>query len=836
MIYARVVVLSPVQAPSGQALHFDYHLPAEWAAGVSVGSLVTAPFGPRTLYGIVVDLPAEPEVEETRPVSSLVDPQPVLSAVHIELARWMSRETLTPLHECLLLMLPPGVVGLTDSRLEVVAPAPTDRPLGSLERRLLELLGRRGPLLGRQLDCAFQRSDWRPAAERLVRRGVLARVSVLAAPRAAPKQVTAVALRPHIDATAALHGLRSPLYSAVVDFLRQEGGPVDISGLYAQTGCSREHLNRLAERGLVTLVTEDVWRDPLAGQVFVPTVPLPLTSDQQAAWDVLRPALGRAEFAPFLLYGVTGSGKTELYLQAVAEVLAQQRKAIVLVPEISLTPQTVTRFAGRFPGRVTIVHSQLSEGERYDVWRQIRAGRIDVVVGPRSALFAPLASLGLIVLDEEHDASFKQVSRPTYHAREAALQLARLSGAAVLMGSATPSLESYRRAQRGEFCLLTLQRRILGHTRRLSDLQSVYHVRHNRYRDLWDGSPEVRYMPLPPVLVVDMRAELKAGNRSILSRPLVRVLDEALERGEQAILFLNRRGTATFVLCRDCGTVLRCPACDVPLTYHGVQRELLCHLCGRRVPQPQLCPHCGSTRIRYFGLGTAGVEDALRERWPAARLLRWDRDTARTAEAHWNILDRFSNGQADVLVGTQMIAKGLDLPLVTVVGVISADTALDLPDLYAAERTFQLLEQVSGRAGRGLLGGRVVLQTYHPDHYAVVAAARHDYERLAREELAFRRAQSYPPFVRLARLLYRHVDPQRAQVAAQNLAGRLRAALAGEGLPSSDLIGPAPAFYARLRGKYCWQIVVRHVDPPAFLRRVDIPSGWLVDVDPVSLL
>ncbi|HIE39123.1 MAG TPA: primosomal protein N', partial [Anaerolineae bacterium] len=521
-----------------------------------------------------------------------------------------------------------------------------------------------------------------------------------------PRRVATVRLVPEADVEAGLKRLRSPVYPAVLDFLRGEEGPVDVSWVYAQTGCTRYHLDKLEERGLVAFDLEEVWRDPLAGKVFLPTEPLPLTPDQRAAWATLQSAIRNPQPAIFLLHGVTGSGKTELYLRAVAEVLAQGRKAIVLVPEISLTPQAVARFAGRFPGRVSVVHSQLSDGARYDVWRRARAGLVEVVIGPRSALFTPLSPLGLVVLDEEHDPSYKQQSRPAYHARETALELARLTGATVVLGSATPSLESYLRARRGEFRMLTLGRRILGHARRLADLQVVYHVPQLRYRALREGPVEARYLPLPPVKVVDMRAELKAGNRSIFSRALAGALDEALGRGEQAILFLNRRGRATFVLCRDCGYVARCPRCDVPLTVHGRRAVLVCHHCDHRESPPGECPRCGGTRIRHFGLGTEGVEAAVRERWPQARLLRWDRDTARTAEAHWNILQRFSDGQADVLVGTQMIAKGLDLPLVTVVGVISADTGLNLPDFRAAERTFQLLEQVAGRAGRGLRGGR----------------------------------------------------------------------------------------------------------------------------------
>ncbi len=835
MEYVRVLPLTPL-GPSAATPVFDYHVPESLAGRVDVGSLVQVPFGSRALYAVVLEKLEQPAVEETRPVAALADPRPVLLPTQIELARWVARETLSPLHECLLMMLPPGVVGLTDSRLELAGDLPPDVRLSPLERHLVDLLRRRGPLTGAQIDRALPRSDWRSAANRLVRRKILTRTPVLLPPRAHPLRVATVRLLPDAQDDEVLQGLRSPIYRAVIDFLRAEGGPVDVSWVYAQTGCTRQHLNQLYRRGAVAFDLEERWRDPLEGRVFLPTSPLPLTPDQQAAWAEIRPAISNLQSAIFLLYGVTGSGKTELYLRAVGEVLAQGRKAIVLVPEISLTPQTVARFAARFPGRVTVLHSQLREGERYDVWRRARAGLVDVVIGPRSALFAPLSPLGLIIVDEEHDPSYKQVSRPAFHAREAALHLARLTGATVILGSATPSLESYLRSQRGEFRLLVLGRRILGHRQRLSDLQNLYHIPENRYRALDEGPADARYVDLPPVQVVDMRAELRAGNRSIFSIALQRSVDEALARGQQVILFLNRRGAATHLFCRECGYVARCPRCDVPLTYHRSAARLVCHHCGRREAVPDRCPRCDSVRIRPFGLGTEGLEAEVYQRWPQARVLRWDRDTARTAHAHWDILQAFSEGQADVLVGTQMIAKGLDFPRVTVVGIISADPLLNLPDFRAAERTFQLLEQVAGRAGRGLLGGKVILQTYHPDHYAIAAVEHHDYLGFVERELAFRREAGYPPYTRMARLLYRHTNARRAEVAARNLADDLRAALRRAGLPTTDLIGPVPAFFARLRGYYRWQILLRHPDPAAFLRSVRIPPGWLVDIDPVEVL
>jgi len=835
--FAEVVVFAPAEATKDRPA-FTYSVPEGLNGRVSAGSLVVVPFGSRRLYGVVVRLSSRSQVAETRPIGSLVDPQPVLTAEQIALARWLADEYLASLYECLGLMLPPGMVGHADIKISLSGDVPDSAAKTEAQERLLTLLERRGPLRGSQLDSSLRGVDWRVASGQLARRGVVTRESFLAPPRAEPKRVDTTWLLPDIDFDAALTGLSSECYPLILDLLLSEDRPVEVRRVMRETGCKRYHLKKLEERGAVAFGTAEVWRDPLADEVFIPTTPPTLTPDQQTVWATVRSAIEVSRFAPFLLHGVTGSGKTEIYLRALARVLEQKRKAIILVPEISLTPQTVDRFAGRFPDRVAVLHSALTEGERYDTWRRIRDDALDVVVGPRSALFAPLSPLGLIVLDEEHDDSYKQEApRPRYHAREAALELARLHGATVILGSATPSLESFHRAKQSTFTLLKMPRRIMGHTRRLQELQARYQVAQSKYRPLGEGGvTEARTMPLPPVKVVDLRSELRAGNRSIFSRALQQAMDDALSRGEQVILFLNRRGTATFVLCRDCGYVARCPRCDVPLTYHGPRALLVCHHCNHRAPQPQSCPACGGERIRYFGLGTERVEQTVRARWPEVRLLRWDRDTAHTHAAHANILRRFASGAADVLVGTQMITKGLDLPLVTVVGVISADTALNLPDFRSGERTFQLLTQVAGRAGRGLLGGRVVVQTYHPDHYAVDAASRHDYEAFAAHELAFRHEQGYPPYSRLTKLVHESTNDAQARARAEQLAGLLRRALASEGLAVANLMGPAPAFFARLRGRYRWQILLRHPSPSVFLSGLQIPPGWRVEVDPVSVL
>ena len=836
-MFAQVVVLVQVGRSTGKEALFDYIVPDDLRQKISVGSLVTVPFGSRQLYGVVMALTHQTDVTRLRPIEAIVDPVPVLNPAQVALAHWMSQSYLAPLFACVDTMLPPGIYGYADTEFALVENTADPGALSGLRHALVDLLDRRGPMGARQIERALAGRTWRPVAHKLVREGVLAQTHVLAPPHARAKTVRTAQLAPNRDVEADLAGLRSAKYRTIIDFLRQEAQPIDVSWVYAETGCARYHLDKLAERGLIAFDREEVWRDPLEGQVFKTTSPPALTSDQESVWESIRSTLRSTRPGRFLLHGVTGSGKTEVYLRAVGEVLSQNRRALVLVPEISLTPQTTSRFAARYPGQVAVLHSGLTQGERYDTWRRARGGEIDIIIGPRSALFSPLDRLGLIVLDEEHDGSYKQQAPvPYYHTRETALKLAEHTGATVILGSATPSLESTMLARQGRITRLEMPRRIMGHTQRIRDLQARFNVPETKFAAIENGPPDARFCPLPPVSIVDLRAELRAGNRSIFSRDLQSAIDDALSASQQVILFLNRRGSATFVLCRDCGHVMTCPRCDVPLTQHNARGRLVCHHCNYQEPPPTRCPECSSSRIRYFGLGTERVEDAVAERWPDACILRWDRDTARSHAGHTAILDRFVEGTADVLVGTQMIAKGLDLPFVTVVGVISADTMLNLPDFRAAERTFQLLAQVAGRAGRGLLGGRVVIQSYHPENYAIVAAANHDYSAFSERELAFRRQHGYPPFRRLAKLLFEHKDAHRAQDEAETLAASLREIMGRWGRPESDLIGPAPAFFARVRERYRWQILLRHDNPAGFLRNVPIPRGWRVDIDPISTL
>jgi len=530
-----------------------------------------------------------------------------------------------------------------------------------------------------------------------------------------------------------------------------------------------------------------------------PLPALELTSSQRAAVAPLLEAIDQGVHRRLLLHGVTGSGKTEVYLTAIARALEAGRGAIVLVPEIALTPQMIQRFAARFPGRVAVIHSALTDAERAAEWNRIRNGELDVVIGSRSAVFAPLPRLGVVVVDEEDASAYKQDRVPRYHAVDVALELGRLTNAPVVLGSATPRVETFYRAHTGDLEIATLPERITGRA-------------------------------LPSIDVVDLRDELAAGNRSPLSRTLELALMEAHADGGQSILFLNRRGTATVVLCRTCGEALTCQHCSVAMVHHASRGRCDCHYCGASAPLPSRCPACGSAAIRGMGLGTERLEAEVREWFPALRLLRMDRDTTRTRDAYFDIYERFRDHQADCLIGTQMIAKGWDLGNVRLVGIVNADTSLHFPDYRSGEVTFSLLTQVAGRAGRGDEPARVVLQTYSPEHYAVRHATTHDYLGFAREEIRIRRALHFPPYVRLCVCTFTDSDDEVCrQEAVQELA-RLSGTLeGGEGL---DVLGPSPAFLHRLRGQYRWQLTLRGTAIERAFPHLPRGRGWSIDVDP----
>ncbi|MFI5276587.1 MAG: primosomal protein N' [Ktedonobacterales bacterium] len=823
---------------------------------------------------------AQAPVYRLREISALLAPEPLLSESQRALAEWIAAYYWAPLGVVARMFLPPGLISSARSALR-----PTDAALGAedgaalaeplapdaalalallrdegvVERdQLVDALGAERAravtraLLERRLarlTTELPATALHPRRERMARLSaplaeveawrVTARARLDALMAAQPTPTATAAARPPTRSRRAASAAPQPYdreserllrQLATLDVLERSARAWRHDDLLRLTRATPAAFAELTQAGLVSVTSVEARHDPMAGQTIAPTRPLPLTPTQRRALDALLDPAGPLDEAGArvcLLHGVTGSGKTEVYLQALAAIIAQGRRGLALVPEIALTPQAMARFGGRFPGRVALLHSELTPAERLSEWRRIRAGEVDVVLGSRSALFAPITSLGLIILDEEHEAAYKQERMPSYHARDVAVRLAAQTGATLVLGSATPAMESFARARSGAWRLIEMNERV-------GSASPVSPASASTSGEVASLTPE-----LPPVTVVDLRAELRDGNTSILSETLRLALNETLARGEQAILFLNRRGYATSVICRECGYVARCRQCDVALTFHAGEDALICHYCGRREAPPRQCPLCWSASIRYFGLGAERVESTLKRMYPAARTLRWDRDTARTRQAHEDLLREFAERRADLLVGTQMIAKGLDLPAVTLVGVVSADVALTLPDFRASERAFQLLTQVAGRAGRGAAPGRVIVQTFNPEHFCIQAAAQHDYATFSEVELSVRQQYRYPPFRRLVKLVYEHHDRYSAQVEAMTLAGALERVIQAQRLPDTDLVGPAPAFLERLRGRYRWQIIVRGPDPLQPLRALApdaLTPGWAIDVDPATSL
>ncbi|MCK5182558.1 MAG: primosomal protein N', partial [Dehalococcoidia bacterium] len=788
MNYAEVAVNSP-----GARSTFCYAVPT--GLNISTGQAVWVPFGSRVIQGIVLGLSDEPSIEETKEIAGVITGFPLLSPIQIKLAQWISEHYFAPLFDALALMLPPGFerqaitcVQLAGSHVENLS------SLSPEQKQALDVMRAKGKTSLAEMEKAIGKNKSRQIIDQLLAQQLITKTLELDKAKVKPKTLPYIKLiadREDIEVERdRLNKSRAYKQAELLAFLTEQSQPISISELRKHLNCSFATVKALESRHLVSVESVRVRRDPLAHLSFTTSQPPVLASSQQAAWESIQDFVegkARQSGSPpvFLLFGVTGSGKTEIYLRALAQVIAAGKRGICLIPEIALTRQTVERFAGRFPGRVAVLHSGLSLGEQFDEWQWIMEGNCDVVIGPRSALFAPVPSLALIIIDEEHEWTYKQEDKsPRYHARDVAIELAQLSDAVVILGSATPDIGSFHKAQQGEYQLVELKERITPRG----------------------------YSPLPEVKVVDLREELKAGNTSLLSRPLLAAMKETLAQGQQIILFLNRRGTATFVRCRNCGFVFRCPRCSIALTYHSAEKELICHRCRYSIPVPQSCPRCSRRNLRFLGIGTQRIEEETRHFFPEARLLRWDRDVITTRYAHEELLQNFRDQKADVLIGTQMIAKGLDLPQVTLAGIINADTGLNFPDFRSSERTFQLLCQVAGRAGRGVKAGKVIIQTYSPDNYIIETAARHDYLGFYYKEIDYRRRYNYPPFSQLVRLVFSHTNEELSKREAEGVYRLLLGEKAREVMVDFNIIGPVPAFAFRARGRYRWQLFLRGPD------------------------
>ena len=882
-----------VNAGRPNFMTFSYRVPA--GREVEPGEVVHVPFGQRELQGVVVEAPTDlPGFSgDIRELLPRVEGAPRLDATQLALAAWIREYYFAPPWEAHALMLPPGA-GERPRTSVVRGPAERPATLSERQERLYTLLDETPRELG-ELRAAAGARGLDAALAALVRRGLAERRYELARPRGRPRVVEVVRLAVEADRAqafaASIEGRRASRRARALRALLDADGeaiPFDDLGKIARGAPAVETLisdgllevdgrrnvrlaldpaaaegrireltrtraqaagaallDRLAgepaaelraselarefgagageavealrDAGLIKVAEVLDERDPLRDLDVVARPRVELLYEQQAAGAAVRAAIDRQDGGVLLLNGVTGSGKTEVYLDALAHAVGLGRRGIVLVPEIALTPQTVRRFAERFAGRVGVLHSGLSLGEAYDQWTQIAGGKFDVVIGSRSAIFAPQPELGLIVIDEAHEWTYKQHEpAPRYDARAVAERLGELTGAAVVLGTATPDAERWFAAAEGRIERLDLPRRL---------------------RAVRQPDGEARVWPdesLPEIEVVDVR-----GSRSLLSGALVEALGHALDRDEQAMLFLNQRGVAGFLLCAR-GHSPACSSCDVSLSLHdprdaggpgGVGR-LVCHQCNRSRPAPEQCQDCGAA-LRPSRAGTQAVEREVRRLFPTARIVRWDRDTARRPADHEAILGQLQRHEADVLVGTQMIAKGLDLPLITLVGVVLADYGLRAGDFRARERTFQLLTQVAGRAGRAGLHGRVIIQTLVPDDHVVEAVSSYDTDGFFEDELAWRAEFGYPPFNRLARLVFGHTNATFAVEEAHRMRGELRRVAAG--LPGVDVLGPAPPQIARRRGRHRWALLVRGPDPAEVLREIELPAGWVVDIDPVLL-
>ncbi|WOI42835.1 primosomal protein N' [Bacillus altitudinis] len=747
---------------------FDYRVPDRFKGLVKAGMRVVVPFGPRKIQGFVTKIKEETDVQSgnIKDIVDLFDLSPVLTDELLELSHWLTEKTLSYHITALQSMLPAAMKAKYEKEIQVLSAE-------ELPQSLKELFGQQESILYADIPL----EQLKPI-QKHVQKGHL-EVRYHVSQKSGKKKVrtlqTAVS-KEKLEEKQEQLKKNAVKQKALLAFLLQSNETTFLAkDLQQQTGASSQTIKALIQEGLLTESYEEIYRDPYRDREFTPSTPLDLTTEQAEAAKPIHQAVSDDKHETFLLHGVTGSGKTEIYLQTIDHVLQKGKEAIVLVPEISLTPQMVQRFKERFGSNVAVLHSGLSTGEKYDEWRKIHRKEVKLVVGARSAVFAPFENLGMIIIDEEHESSYKQEEMPRYHAKDVAIERAGRHQCPVVLGSATPSLESYARAKKGVYTLLTLKRR-------------------------------VNQQQLPHVSLIDMREELRNGNRSMFSEELMLRLKEVLERKEQAVLFLNKRGYSSFVMCRDCGYVEQCPHCEISLTYHRFQKRLKCHYCGHEAPVPAECPECHSEHIRYFGTGTQRVEEELTKVLPEARVIRMDVDTTSRKGAHEKLLTSFGNKEADILLGTQMIAKGLDFPDVTLVGVLSADTSLHIPDFRSSEKTFQLLTQVSGRAGRHEKAGSVIIQSYTPTHYSIELTKQHDYEAFYEQEMLHRRHQSYPPFYFLAMVTVSHEEVTKAAHVTDKIVQFLKMNCA----PNTRILGPAASPIAKIKDRYRYQCVIKY--------------------------
>lgn len=767
---AKVVVDVPASQTDRM---FDYLIPAEWEETLEAGMRVAVPFGPRSVQGFVVDIVETSEIEKLKPLVDVLDVTPVLTKELMVLAEWLTDTTLCFKVSAFQVMLPAALKGKVKKEI-LLKSSPTELP-ESLQPFFLN----------KNIVDWDEITKSKPSLIYSIRKAMkhaLLEVNYVVKDQVKKKTQKAVSsLVPHdeLESIIATFSNRATKQAELLRYVTERNEVIPIAKLMENGVASSATIRTLVNKKLLQEKEIEIFREPYQEGKFKQTSPLPLTAQQEKVIKPILQTIDEQAHRTFLLHGVTGSGKTEIYLQSIEEVLKRGKEAIVLVPEISLTPQMVERFKGRFGSMVAVLHSGLSMGEKYDEWRKIHQKEVKVVVGARSAIFAPFENLGIIIIDEEHEGSYKQEDNPRYHARDVAIFRGEFYNCPVILGSATPSLETYARALKGRYELLSLLER-------------------------------VNQGPMPSVEIIDMREELRSGNRSMFSTSLMDKLKLRIERKEQTVLFLNRRGYSTFIMCRDCGYVGTCQHCDISLTYHRTTNSLRCHYCGLEEKMPTDCPACSSNHIRFFGSGTQKVEEELTKLLPEARVIRMDVDTTRKKGSHERLLQAFGEGKGDILLGTQMVAKGLDFPNITLVGVLSADTMLHLPDFRSAERTFQLLTQVSGRAGRHQLPGEVVVQTYTPEHYSIELVKQHDYIGYFHREMHLRKSAGYPPYYFMTLINVSHPELVQAIHVTEKITSYLKRELSAE----STVLGPVASPIARIKDRYRYQCMIKYKNEP----------------------
>jgi primosomal protein N' (replication factor Y) len=838
-------MFADVAVPVAVRQTFTYRLPGDMALRAQLGCRVLVPFGKKLLTAFIVDLNENPQTEvdesDIRDVEELLDETPIITAEILELTRWVSDYYFAPWGECLRAALPAGATSISEQVISLTGAgrrALADGLITPSKLEVLRILSGSEFIGAKQIERNVSRPRAGELIRQLTREGLITVSQRIASAQLKPRLQNVVRLKtdfeaaghrqpmtdsaqsnsksrrkPHSEARAVDRSLNEKQLR-VVETLKSESDGMPFNDLVEAADVSPSVVRTLEKRGVVEIFAREVRRDPLAHINSEDPHPITLTGEQQIALDQILGKLAEQEYSTFLLHGITGSGKTEIYIRAMREAVLRGLTALMLVPEISLTPIFSRRLRAQFGESIAILHSSLSEGERTDEWRRIKNGAATIVIGTRSAVFAPLENLGIVIIDEEHDSSYKQEETPRYHGRDTAIVRALRAGAVVVLGSATPSIESFHNAHSGKYIYLHLKTRF--GERGLADVQTI-----------------------------DMREVFKRhGKAQTLSDELKAAVSNTFARKEQSMILLNRRGFSSFLLCRSCGLAIHCPNCDVTLTYHRYNSSLQCHYCNHIRPVPRVCDACEGEYIHYVGLGTEQLEANLKELFPEMNIARLDRDTTRRRGSLEQILMEFAEGGIDLLVGTQMIAKGHDFHNVTLVGVVSVDVGLALPDFRAAERTFQLLTQVAGRAGRGDRPGRVLIQTYHPEHYSLLCAKEQNYEEFYRREIVFRRTMHYPPFTSLINVLIHDKDYDRANGAAAEFARELRLATKETGI---RVLGPAPAAISRIKNEYRFQVLIKAPSRVRARQALEVamdsvtsaghnPRSISIEVDPVNLM